>query len=355
MSIEQKPTDVPQPQPNEWHEEEPVPEVKDSYLTREFGDEAFVMTERGDQGSAVERREDGVLSFDAAVLDTAEIAMIQEFLAATETPEALAASKRFGWFFAEESWEFVQQLRTHLANRLKNGAEKARADLKSLNLDDELKARIDSAAGFFREKAKREQIRAEMQTQISRLPFVVMGRDRRGQERELRYNPDNIFDPSNEVDFLYANHNGKPELLISCKVGIGMEIAGIDVLEAQPEWASKKPFALNHYEKVKDARPEDGVDSTYLEVGLGPSSDGQRPLFDTVRIYTAPMDMGAKIDELNQEKEAKRQAEEARKRNAQAAASRKPAQPYTSAPPSVPSTPQAPRWQAPSPTVIRSG
>jgi hypothetical protein len=122
--------------------EEIVPEVKESFLTHAFGDKPFEFTEQSGQSTAVARKDDGSLSFDKATLDTAEMEMIQEFLEASESPAELAKSK-FGWFFAEEDPQFIRQLREHLAKRLALGADGARAELRSANLDDELKTRLD--------------------------------------------------------------------------------------------------------------------------------------------------------------------------------------------------------------------
>jgi len=357
-------------------EESQEPEVETaapSLVKKLISDEPFRFKEvqlaggkEKEQGVTLQRgMNDSVsLTFDSETIDMNEQGLIDSFVALIESQgKAGLKGTRFEWFFAEESEEFLQGL----ADSLKQRKDEINDSLRDQSLlSQQLGDRMSSAFDSFREMAKREQLKKAIDQQVQRIPieyFEAQTLD--GQITRLKFDPNNLNDPRNEVEFIFVNApDGTTELVFSCKhpdkyKTIRPKFYGNDQKEIQQqgEYFGVDPLSV---ENINEQDADGGLDTSRYEFEVDPGFAGTVPLFKRVKVLKKPVNLDDELDKYVEEK--RKEAEEKlerekqerdeliRRQQAQASSSQSS---YAPLPPSAP-TP-TPRWQSQPTNYSRSG
>jgi cell division protein ZapA (FtsZ GTPase activity inhibitor) len=287
------------------------------------------------------------LIFDREKIDTGEKVRLEKFvkLIRENGKEALKGTE-FEWFFGEEEDDFLEGLANLLERRIKELNEGSSvSSLRSMGFSEKLVTAMEA----FRDMSKRSALKEGISRQVNKVPiigFVAQTID--GQVVNLRYNPENIDDPSNEVEVIYVNNpQGEKELVFTCKYPNKYK-----TIKPIVDPSNEKRFAIvdESFTNITDVDAATGQDYSRFELQVKKREGQVDPLFTRIKVIKKPMDMDRELDKYLEEKrraDEKKRLEEERRRQAAAAAYQPPA-------PSVPSTPQF-KWQQQPQTYSRSG
>lgn len=327
----------------------------ESFLNKVIGDEKFIFAEaelqdeekaQGVTLDTAHRSGNQQLIFDRETIDKGERASLEEFirLIRSSGKEALKGTK-YEWFFDEEGDEFLEDLAELMERRLQELNEgKSKSSLHSMGFSQKLVTAMES----FREMTYRSTLKEGINKQVNKVPIIGFQAKRRGQDGvvNLRFNPNNISDPTNEVEALYVNNpSGEKELIFSCKDPNAYETIR-PILKADDP--NKFGIVDESFTSITDVDSSTGQDFSRFEFVVKKREGQVEPLFTKVKVLKKPINLDNELDKYLEEKRAeaeKKRQEEARRQQQQQ---------YQPTPPSVPSTPQH-RWQQQPQTYSRSG
>lgn len=307
-----------------------------SMLDNFISERGFVTTEFPLQNSekefGVARDTDGrsneYLLFDQEAVTQKEKQAIASFLDLVKEKgkEGLKGSK-FEWYFQEESDEFVQALAKKIEERLASlevGESTPSLASASLKGEDNLIA----AAQSFREIAKRSQLKEALQKHFDTLPIkAFIGLKKDGKEEEI--------DPA-DIEYMFVeNKNNDAQLIITCKNTEKYTQIVPAYYESEQEEVSDKKFRRipgTGLKKTVSADKSSGRDLTHYEFTVDRGGAKVDPLFTTVKVLSAPVDLNKEIREYENTK-AERKKKKAKP------PSPTPTQTYAPSPPSYPSQP----------------
>lgn len=336
-----------------------LPEVKSSFLSDVIGGESFISDEvnlrNEDKKDGVVLTSDGhdneFFVFDKDVLDTREKLLLKEFvqLVKEKGKEGIKTSV-FGWFFEEESEEFIRSLADKLETRIEEIEEGfENSQFSNLQIDDDP---LIQAVQSFREMAKRNQLKETLDKQVQDLPLIgFQGRKKDGSFVDIPYDKKDWKSHKNGIDYMLVKRpDGKSELVITCKNDEFDLIVPIYVDSDEEQQFSGFGRVGGTGEKAsRTIDPQTNRDTSSVNFDIHRGNAKVDPLFTSVRVMLKPMDLDKELDDyLRQRKEEEeREAEKRRRQQSQS----RPTNTYTPTPPSVPSTS---RYSQPT-TYVRSG
>ncbi len=332
---------------------------KQSALSKFIGKDKFIFAEanlsdeekaQGVTLDSAHRSGNQQLIFDTATIDSAEMVALDEFIqlfANEDAGKEVLVGTKFEWFFGEENEAFLAELVKIVKSRQKELAEgKSQSSLRSLGFSEKLVTAMDS----FREMTKRKQLKEGINKQVEKIPIVgFQAKLKGGGVVNLKFNPKDIMDPTNEVDVLFVNNEaGQKELIFSCKNPDKYEQIR-PVLEAGANTNSKTYGIVDDSPRsVTDIDDETGKDYSRFEFEITKKPGQIEPLFTKIKVLNKPINLDEELDIYleNKEQEELAEALEAERRASAAG--------YGATRPSVPSSSQY-RWQQQPQTYSRSG